>query len=134
MADLTKIEGVGKADAQKLEAAGISTAGALVKQGADPQGRRAIAAQTGISDSLILRWLNHIDLFRIKGVGDEYANLLVAAGVRTVRQLARRNPKKLCQKMVKLNQAERLVRKLPSLAQVKDWVAQAKRLPRVITQ
>lgn len=134
MAHLTKIEGVGKADAQKLEAAGISTARALVKQGADPQGRRAIAAQTGIKGSLILRWLNHIDLFRIKGVGDEYANLLVAAGVRTVRQLALRNPKNLYRKMVKLNQAERLVRKLPSLAQVKDWVAQAKRLPRVITQ
>lgn len=133
MADLTKIGGVGKTDAQKLQAAGISTAGALVKQGADPQGRRAIAAQTGINDSLILRWLNHIDLFRIKGVGEEYANLLVAAGVRTVRQLARRNPRNLYRKMVKLNRAKRLVRKLPALTQVKDWVAQAKRLPRVIT-
>ena len=133
MAKLTKVEGIGEAYAQKLQEAGIKTTQALLKKGASPKGRKEIAEKTDIGEKLILEWVNHADLFRIKGVGKEYSDLLEAAGVDTVPELAQRNPENLYQKLVAVNQEKELVRQLPTQAQVSDWVAQAKRLPRVIT-
>ncbi len=133
MAKLTKIEGVGEFYAQKLQEAGVRTTQALLEKGASPQGRQEIAEKTGISGTLILEWVNHVDLFRIKGVGEEYADLLEEAGVDTVPELAQRNPEHLYQKMVAVNQEKKLVRRLPTQAQVSDWIEQAKQLPRIIT-
>jgi predicted flap endonuclease-1-like 5' DNA nuclease len=133
MAKLEKIEGVGEVYAQKLREAGIRTTQALLEEGASPQGRKEIAEKTGISGTLILQWVNHVDLFRIKGVGEEYADLLEAAGVDTVPELAQRNPKNLYQKLLAVNQEKKLVRRPPTQSQVSDWIAQAKALPRVIT-
>lgn len=133
MAKLTKIEGVGEVYAQKLQEAGIGTTQALLEKGASPQGRQEIAGKAGISETLILQWVNHVDLFRIKGVGEEYADLLEAAGVDTVPELAQRNPENLHQKLVAVNQEKKLVRQLPTQAQVSAWIEQAKQLPRVIT-
>ena len=133
MAKLEKVEGIGEFYAQKLREAGVATTDALLKQGATPKGREELAARTGISGKLILEWVNHVDLFRIKGVSEEYADLLEEAGVDTVPELAQRNPDNLYQKMATVNQEKALVRKLPGQAQVGDWVEQAKSLPRVIT-
>jgi len=133
MAKLVEIEGVGETYAQKLQAAGIQTTQALLDQGSSPQGRKQIAEKTGISEALILRWVNHVDLFRIKGVGEEYADLLEAAGVDTVPELAQRNPENLYQKLVAVNQEKKRVRRLPDQAWVNDWGEQAKQLPRAIT-
>jgi predicted flap endonuclease-1-like 5' DNA nuclease len=104
-----------------------------LRAGASARGRQDIANQTGISHLLILKWVNHVDLFRIKGVGPEYAELLEAAGVDTVVELATRNPANLLPRLLQANEAKRLVRKPPVLSQVEDWVAQAKTLPRAIT-
>jgi predicted flap endonuclease-1-like 5' DNA nuclease len=133
MAKLEKIEGVGEFYAQKLRGAGIATTQALLEKGASPQGREEIAEKTGISETLILEWVNHVDLFRIKGVGEEYSDLLEEAGVDTVPELAQRNAENLYRKLVAVNQEKELVRRLPTQAQVSDWIEQAKRLPRVIT-
>jgi predicted flap endonuclease-1-like 5' DNA nuclease len=133
MANLVDIEGVGERYAQKLQEAGIQTTQALLDQGSSPQGRKQIAEKTGISEALILRWVNHVDLFRIQGVGEEYADLLEAAGIDTVPELAQRNPENLYQKLVATNQEKKRVRRLPDQARVSDWVEQAKQLPRVIT-
>jgi predicted flap endonuclease-1-like 5' DNA nuclease len=133
MAKLTKIEGVGESYAQKLQEAGVKTTQALLEKGASPQGRKEVAEKTGISETLILRWVNRVDLFRIKGVGEEYSDLLEASGVDTVPELAQRNPENLYQKLATVNQEKKLVRQLPTQAQVSDWIEQAKRLPRVIT-
>lgn len=133
MANLVKVEGIGEGYAQKLAEAGISTTQALLAKGASPQGRKEIAEKTGITQKLILRWVNHVDLFRVKGVGEEYADLLEAAGVDTVPELGQRNPGSLYQKLVEVNQEKKLVRQLPSEIQVEDWVEQAKQLPRKIT-
>ena len=133
MANLKKVEGIGEVYAQRLQGAGIRTTQALLEKGASPQGRREIAEKTGISETLILEWVNHVDLFRIKGVGEEYSDLLEEAGVDTVPELAQRNPENLYQKLVAVNQVKRLVRQLPAQTQVSDWIEQAKRLPRVIT-
>jgi predicted flap endonuclease-1-like 5' DNA nuclease len=97
MAKLTKVEGIGEIYAEKLQEAGIRTTQALLEKGASPQGRREIAEKTDISGTLILRWVNRVDLFRIKGVGEEYSDLLEAAGVDTVPELAQRNPENLHQ-------------------------------------
>lgn len=133
MAKLTTVEGIGEVYAQKLHGAGIATTEALLQKGSTPQGRQALAEEAGISDKLILEWVNHADLFRIKGVGEEYADLLEEAGVDTVPELAQRNPANLHAKLGEVNAAKKLVRKLPAASQVSDWVEQAKALPRVIT-
>jgi predicted flap endonuclease-1-like 5' DNA nuclease len=130
---LEYIEGVGSAYSQKLSEAGITTVEALLDKGATPQGRKELADTTGISEKLILRWVNMADLFRIKGVGQEYAELLEAAGVDTVPELAQRAPANLLAKMETANEQKKLVRRLPVLSQVESWVEQAKSLPRVIT-
>lgn len=133
MAKLENIEGIGEVYAQTLREAGIGSVEALLKQGATPKGRQEIAEKTGISGKLILEWVNHADLFRIKGIGEEYADLLEAAGVDTVPELAQRNPENLYHKLVEVNQEKHLVRKLPGQSQVSNWVEQAGGLPRVIT-
>jgi predicted flap endonuclease-1-like 5' DNA nuclease len=132
MAKLVDIEGVGPAYAEKLVAAGVTSTDALLEKGATPKGRQGIAEKSGISEKLILEWVNHVDLFRIKGVASEYADLLEEAGVDTVPELAQRKPENLYQKIVETNQAKKLVRKLPTAAQVADWVSQAKALPRKV--
>jgi predicted flap endonuclease-1-like 5' DNA nuclease len=133
MSDLTTVEGIGETYEKKLQEAGVSSTKTLLEQGATPGGRKEIAERTGFNDKLILRWVNHVDLFRIKGIGGEYAELLEAGGVDTVPELAQRNGENLFQKLESVNQEKNLVRKLPTLSQVIDWIAQAKQLPRVVT-
>jgi predicted flap endonuclease-1-like 5' DNA nuclease len=133
MSAIIDVEGIGEVYAQKLTEAGIVTTQALLKEGATPAGRKKIEKATGIGHALILRWINHVDLFRIKGVQKQYAELLEASGVDSIPELAQRDPKHLHPKMVEVNEKKKLVRKLPTSTQVADWVAQAKKLPRVIT-
>jgi predicted flap endonuclease-1-like 5' DNA nuclease len=129
---LEYIEGIGPVHAGQLEEIGIHTPQELLDQGATPKGRIDIAERTGISRHLILEWVNHVDLYRIKGVGSEYADLLEAAGVDTVVELAQRNAQNLYNSLVEVNEEKKLVRRLPTAAQVGEWVEQAKALPRVI--
>jgi predicted flap endonuclease-1-like 5' DNA nuclease len=133
MAKLVTVEGIGPVYAQKLQEVGIETTEALLEKGATPQGRKALAEETGISGKLILEWVNHVDLFRIKGIGEEYADLLEEAGVDTVPELAQRNAENLYAKLKEVNEAKNLVRRLPAQSQVVDWIEQAKALPRKIT-
>ena len=130
---LEYVEGIGPVFAEKLKAIGLVSCLDFLKAGATRKGREEIVGKTRISSKLILKWVNHIDLYRIKGVGSEYADLLEAAGVDTVIELAQRNPANLFGKMNELNAARELVRKPPTAAQVEDWTAQAKSLPRVVS-
>jgi predicted flap endonuclease-1-like 5' DNA nuclease len=131
--NIADVEGIGPVNAEKLTKAGVKTTDALLEKGATPKGRAAIEAATGISHAKILEWVNHADLYRIKGVGSEYSDLLEEAGVDTVPELAQRNGASLAAKIAELNAAKKLVRKLPTEEQVTDWVNQAKKLPRVVT-
>jgi predicted flap endonuclease-1-like 5' DNA nuclease len=133
MAKIIDVEGIGTKYTEKLVKAGVRTTEALLKAGATPKGRKELADKTGISDTLILTWVNHVDLYRIKGVGSEYSELLEAAGVDTIPELAQRKAANLAQKIVEVNKAKKLVRKLPVESQIADWIEQAKKLPRVIT-
>lgn len=133
MANLLTVEGIGPKYAEKLKEAGIANTDALLKVGSTPKGRKDLAEKSGIGDALILEWVNHVDLFRIKGVAEEYADLLEEAGVDTVPELAQRVAKNLIQKVLEVNEAKKLVRRPPTEAMVADWIDQAKKLPRVIT-
>jgi predicted flap endonuclease-1-like 5' DNA nuclease len=133
MADVTRIEGIGKVYAARLEAAGIGTVEALLVAGATPQGRGRLAEATGISGKRLLRWVNLADLHRIKGVAEEFSDLLEAAGVDTVVELARRKPENLHKTLVSVQKAKRLTRAVPSQASVSEWIKQAATLPRVVT-
>lgn len=132
MSTLDEIEGIGEAYKVKLNESGIKTVEALLEAGATRQGRQKIAEASGISEKLILRWVNHADLFRVKGIGSEYADLLEFCGVDTIVELATRKPDNLLAKMAEVNAEKKLVRKLPTPGQVEDWVVQAKSLPRVV--
>jgi predicted flap endonuclease-1-like 5' DNA nuclease len=130
---LDYVEGIGPVYAAKLAEAGVMNPLDLLNAGATPKGRQDLAEKTGISHALILKWVNHADLYRIKGVGSEYADLLEAAGVDTVVELATRNPQNLFEKMTMVNEEKMLVRKTPVLTQVEGWVEQANMLPRILT-
>jgi hypothetical protein len=130
--DVSAIEGVDEAQGVKLKGIGIASTEALLERGKTPQGRDEIAQVTGISSAQVLRWVNHADLFRIKGVAGEYAELLEAAGVDTVAELAQRDPNNLHQALSTTNTAKKLVRQLPTATQVAAWIEEAKTLPRAV--
>jgi len=132
MAQILEVEGIGPVYAKKLAVVGITTTNKLLKMGATPKGREELAEKSGISKDLLLEWINHADLFRIKGVAEEYSDLLEEAGVDTVPELAQRNPKNLYAKLMEVNKEKKLVRQLPSMRQVANWVEQAKSMPRMI--
>jgi len=133
MTKLSTIEGIGQVYQGKLNKSGVASLESLLKKGASPKGRSELEQQTGISKGLLLEWINRADLFRIKGVGEEYSDLLEASGVDTVVELSNRKANNLYAKMVETNVAKKKVRKLPTENQVEDWVSQAKKLPRVIS-
>jgi predicted flap endonuclease-1-like 5' DNA nuclease len=133
MPAIVDVEGIGQVYADKLKEHGVKTTEELLKAGATPKGREDLAAVTGITEKLILKWVNKADLFRIKGVGSEYSDLLEAAGVDTVPELAKRRADNLTSKMTEVNQQKKLVRKLPTEAQVGGWIEAAKVLPRVLS-
>ncbi len=133
MTKLIDVEGIGPVYAAKLKEAGVGSAEALLDQGATPKGRKELAEKSAISDALILEWVNHVDLYRIRGVGSEYSDLLEEAGVDTVPELAQRNAEHLLEKMTAVNAEKKLVRRLPVLSQVKSWVEQAKHLERKVS-
>ena len=122
------IEGIGDHFAAKLNKAGISSIGVLLNNGATKAGRTRIAKETGIDEGKILTWVNMADLFRIKGVGEEYSQLLEAAGVDTVKELKNRVPANLHAKMVEVNEKKKLVRQVPYPKSVEKWVEHAKKL------
>ena len=129
---IINIEGIGPTYAKKLVSIGINTSDDLLKKGRTPQGRKEIANQSEISEDQILRWVNLSDLIRIKGVGEEYSDLLEESGVDTVVELATRNAENLQKKMLEVNDKKNLVRRPPRLKDVEDWVSQAKNLPRKV--
>ncbi|MEO9254480.1 MAG: DUF4332 domain-containing protein [Tepidiformaceae bacterium] len=133
MANIVDIEGIGEKFAATLREHGISTVEGLLTDGGTAAGRKTIAEKTNIDAKRILEWVNRADLMRIKGVGSEYGDLLESAGVDTVKELATRRADNLHAKMNEVNEAKKLVRRPPSLADVEKWVAEAKTLPGAVT-
>jgi len=115
--------------AAKLKSVGIRTTNRLLEQAKDPKGRKDLSEKTGFDEKDILRWANKVDRMRIKGVGEDYAELLEAAGVDTVRELKYRNPRNLAKAMVEANVRRKLVRLLPSEVVVVRWIESARKLP-----
>jgi predicted flap endonuclease-1-like 5' DNA nuclease len=129
---IEEIEGIGPVMGDKLREAGINNTDKLLEAAKSKKQRAALADSTGISEKLILRFANMADLFRITGVGQEFAELLEAAGVDTVPELAQRNAENLTAKMEEVNNEKKLTRRTPSLKEVEKWVAEAKELPRAL--
>jgi len=130
---ITAIQGVGPVIEEKFALAGIKTVEGLLKKGASKKGRAELVATTGIEAKKVLVFVNNADLFRVKGVSSQYAELLKAAGVDTVKELRNRNPENLHVKMTEVNEAKNLVRQVPYLKQVTGFVKFAKKLEPVVT-
>ncbi|HEX7498337.1 MAG TPA: DUF4332 domain-containing protein [Candidatus Limnocylindrales bacterium] len=130
--NIIDVEGIGPVYAEQLAAVGVKTTDDLLERGAKPKGRQDLEAATGIGHALILKWVNRVDLYRIKGVGSEYSDLLEIAGVDSPVELAHRNAANLVETMAEANAARSLVRRLPTLAEVTDWIEESKKLPKVV--
>ena len=130
---ITDIEGIGPRFATKLKKAVINNTDRLLKDVATKKGRKSVATATGLEEKQILKWTNMADLMRVRGVGEEYSELLEAAGVDTVKELRNRKSENLQKKMVEVNKKKKLVRQIPGPGQVQKWVAHAKKLKPVMT-
>lgn len=132
---ISDIEGIGPAIEKKLNKAGVKSVNGLLKTAASAKGRKELAKATGFETKTILSWVNMADLYRVKGVGSEYSELLHAAGVDTVKELRKRKPENLVKKMEEVNSAKRkrLVRAVPTLKRVQSWVEHAKTLDPMVT-
>lgn len=126
------VEGIGPATGDKLRAAGIKDTDTLLAHCTTPKQRKDLAEKTGLGEGQVLRFANMVDLYRISGVGAEYAELLEVAGVNTVPELSRRNAANLTAAMAEVNEQKKLTRRTPSETEVTKWVEQAKTLPRVL--
>ena len=133
MAKLTIIEGIGQTLAKKFQAGGVRGTRTLLTKGGTKKGRLALSEACGLDEGRILKFVNHADLMRIKGVGGEYAELLEAAGVDSVPELARRNAANLATAMESVNATRKLVRSVPTEERISDWVGQAGKLGRAVS-
>lgn len=133
MANIKEIEGIGPAIAAKLEKAGITTTEACLEQGATKSGRKKIAEDSGVSEAQVLTFVNVSDLMRVKGVGGEFAELLHAAGVDTIKELRTRNAANLQAALEETNAKKSLTRRVPSLGMVEDFIDQAKKADPKVT-
>lgn len=132
MASIKEIEGVGEKYADTLRAAGVHTTEQLIELGSTSTDRMRLADETHLTDEMIKRWVHMADLFRIRGIGGEYAELLCTAGVCTVPKLAYRSAESLYAELVEYNNQNKLVRRVPSVGELEDFIVQAKKLPKVI--
>lgn len=130
---IADIEGIGPVYADKLTKIGVTTVENLLEQGASKSGRKKLAADSDIDEGKILNWVNKADLFRIKGIGPQFSELLEAAGVDTVKELRNRNAENLHAKLVEVQAQKKLTRIVPALSQIQDFIEQAKNLPPVVT-
>lgn len=127
------IQGIGPVYAEKLTAVGIETVDQLLVKGATAKGRQALEEETGIRHDLILTWVNHADLFRVKGIGPQFSELLEASGVDTVKELRNRNAANLAAKLLEVNEAKHLCRRTPVEKEVQKFIDLAKELEPVVT-
>lgn len=130
---IEEIEGIGASYSAKLKEAGVADTDTLLERACAKTGRKTLAEATGLSEKLILKWVNMADLFRVKGIGSEYAELLECAGVDTVKELATRNAANLATKCAEVNEEKKLTRRVPTEAAMDDWVEQAKALDPKVT-
>ncbi|MDY9918891.1 MULTISPECIES: DUF4332 domain-containing protein [Proteiniphilum] len=130
---IEEIEGIGPVYGEKLRAAGVTSTEGLLEKCAGKSGRAAMAKETGIDEKLILKWTNHADLFRVPGIGSEFSELLEAAGVDTVKEFRNRNAENLYAKMQEVNEAKKLVRRLPSLGQLTKMIEDAGKIEPMMT-
>jgi predicted flap endonuclease-1-like 5' DNA nuclease len=130
---ISEIEGIGPVFANKLGDAGVKTVEDLLKNGATKAGRKKLAAEAGIDEGKILDWVNMADLFRIKGIATQFAELLEAAGVDTVKELRNRNAANLHAKLVEVQAEKKITRAVPGPKQVESFIEQAKALPPIVS-
>jgi nucleotidyltransferase/DNA polymerase involved in DNA repair len=125
MGRIDEVAGLGVRQATRLRKAGVKTSKGLIEEASTRAGRSALSKKTGLPPRDLKSWVHHADLLRVKGVGGEYAELLVAAGVDTIRDLRRRNPTALVAKIISMNGSKKVVRRLPTEAMVAGWIDSA---------
>lgn len=129
---IIEIEGIGDVHGEKLVSIGVMSTDDLLTRAKTKKGREQLSEETGISEKLILKWANHADLFRIKGVAGQFAELLEAAGVDTVKEFRHRNAANLEEKLIEINNQKNLCGRVPSEKELQKMIDQAKELEPMI--
>ena len=129
MPSLTEIEGIGMSDLKRLAKQGIKTTQALLAHGYDRGERKKLAQATGLSEASIKEMVSRADMLQVRGIGPEYAGLLESVGVDNPQELKSRDPEKLTEQIAKTNRKKKLVRRLPTLEQIKAWILDATAIP-----
>ncbi len=122
MASISAIRAIGQRDATRLRKGRVRTTEALLEQASSRRGRADIASRTGIATTDLLKWAQQADLMRVKGVGAEYADLLAASGVDTIKALRRRNAQNLMASLTQINSKRRRVQRLPTVEMIQGWI------------
>jgi hypothetical protein len=130
---ITEINGIDDEVSAVFKSVGIRSTGRLLEAASTMKGRKNLAIKTGVDETRLLCWANVADRMRIKGIRKEYADLLQAAGVDTVKELKFRNPANLAKAMAEANKKRKMVRLLPSEKVVCRWIEHARKLPLKIT-
>jgi len=125
VASIDELGGISIASARSLRKARIRTTEALLKKCVTRKARQALAREIERSESRIVKWVYRAEILQIKGIGGEYADLLEACGVFTVKDLRRRSASSLLKKMVEVNGDGKTVRRLPTEGMVARWIAGA---------
>jgi len=133
MPSIAAIEGIGAAYGRSLRKAGVRTTEALLRRASTRPGRKELATRSGLSEHMLLEWVNRADLMRIRGIGPQYSDLLESAGVDTVKELRSRRPHQLIGKIGQTNVAKHLVRRMPTESMVAGWIAQARKLEPLVS-
>jgi predicted flap endonuclease-1-like 5' DNA nuclease len=130
--DIETIEGIGPTYGNKLRNSGVKVVEDLLTAGSTRRKRRILAHKVGVSSATLLKWVYRADFFRIRGIGTQYSSLLESAGVNTVTDLSRRNPKNLYVKLREVNRKKNLVRRMPPYRTIRGWINSAKNLKRIV--
>jgi predicted flap endonuclease-1-like 5' DNA nuclease len=130
--DIETIEGIGPTYGNKLRNSGVKVVEDLLRAGSTRSRRRILANKVGVASATLLKWVYRADFFRIRGIGTQYSSLLESAGVNTVTDLARRNPKNLYAKLREINRKKNLVRRIPPYRTIQRWIKSAKNLKRIV--
>lgn len=130
---IEEIEGIGAEYGSKLRDVDIQTTEDLLRRCGDKNGRVGVATEAGVSEKLLLEWVNRADLMRINGVAEEYADLLEVAGVDSVPELAQRNAENLAIALAECNEKKQCTDRIPSAETIQKWIDEAKTMDKVVT-
>lgn len=110
---------------QEFQRFGYETTEDVLRGLLTPDQRDAVAYATGIAVAQLAEIARLCEFLQVRGIGPRAADLLMAAGVFNVADLAARDPSVLVAELETVNNVERITGTNPTFDHVRDWVSGA---------